>query len=307
MSDIFLRLATTDDAAEMLRVIRAAFGARPPVDPPAAALSDDVSDIVAAIEAGAGVCAEDEDGIVGCLLLSGEGEVRVLRRVSVLPSAARNGVATALVTAALGFAASQPGARRAELLARDEFPQIKGWWRGHGFRELRATRDGSIMGRDLPVVRAIKTAAEMHALGLELATLLRPGDLILASGELGAGKTTLAQGIGAGLEVTGPVISPTFVLSRVHPATEAARPDFVHVDAYRLADGAELADIDLDASLPSSITLVEWGTGKAEWLSDDRLELTIERSPDPSDDTRTVVLVGIGPRWEQALESLRRG
>lgn len=306
MSEINLRLATPDDAAAMLDVIRAAFGARPPVDPPAAALADEVSDIVAAIETGSGVCAEDSSGLVGCLLLSGAGEVRTLRRVSVLPRAARRGIATSLVTAALVFAASQPDARRAELLARDEFPEIKQWWRGHGFRELRATPDGTILGRELPVVRSITTAEQMHQLGGELAELLRPGDLILASGELGAGKTTLAQGIGAGLQVQGPIISPTFVLSRVHPAAEPDRPDFVHVDAYRLADGAELADIDLDASLPVSITLVEWGTGKAEWLSDDRLELTIERSPDPSDDTRTVVLVGLGQRWENALEPLRR-
>jgi tRNA threonylcarbamoyladenosine biosynthesis protein TsaE len=137
----------------------------------------------------------------------------------------------------------------------------------------------------------------MHALGRRLAALLQPGDLVLACGALGAGKTALTQGIGAGLDVEGAVISPTFVLSRVH-RSRSAGPTLVHVDAYRLADLAEVEDLDLEASLADSVTVVEWGEGKAEQLADDRLDVMIVRTSDPEDETRTVTLTGIGPRWE---------
>ena len=145
-------------------------------------------------------------------------------------------------------------------------------------------------------VVVVPTAASMHALGRRLATLLQPGDLVLAIGELGAGKTALTQGIGAGLDVVGAVISPTFVLSRVH-RSRTGGPALVHVDAYRLADLAEVEDLDLDASLADSVTVVEWGAGKAEQLSDARLDVVIERSSDPEDETRTVMLTGVGARW----------
>jgi len=147
-----------------------------------------------------------------------------------------------------------------------------------------------------PSVVVVPTAASMHALGRRLANLLQPGDLVLAIGELGAGKTALTQGIGAGLDVVGAVISPTFVLSRVHHSRSGG-PTLVHVDAYRLADLAEVEDLDLDASLADSVTVVEWGEGKAEQLSDARLDVMIERSSDPDDDTRTVTLTGVGARW----------
>jgi tRNA threonylcarbamoyl adenosine modification protein YjeE len=147
-----------------------------------------------------------------------------------------------------------------------------------------------------PSVVVVPTAASMHALGRRLANLLRAGDLVLACGELGAGKTALTQGIGAGLDVVGAVISPTFVLSRVHHPRRGG-PALVHVDAYRLADLAEVEDLDLDASLADSVTVVEWGEGKAEQLSDDRLDVVIQRSSDPEDETRTVTLNGVGGRW----------
>jgi tRNA threonylcarbamoyladenosine biosynthesis protein TsaE len=114
----------------------------------------------------------------------------------------------------------------------------------------------------------------MRALGRRLAGLLRAGDLLVLSGELGAGKTTLVQGIGAGLRVRGPVTSPTFVIARVHPSL-AGGPDLVHADAYRLASPAEVDDLDLDASLDTSVTVVEWGGGLADGLAADRLEVTI--------------------------------
>ncbi len=147
-----------------------------------------------------------------------------------------------------------------------------------------------------PVVLTVPTAAHMHALGRRLATLLQAGDLVLARGDLGAGKTALTQGIGAGLVVAGPVISPTFVISRVHRPL-GSRPGLVHVDAYRLTDLAEVDDLDLDASLDDHVTVVEWGEGKAEQLTEHRLDVRIDRSTDPTDDTRTVTLTGIGDRW----------
>jgi tRNA threonylcarbamoyladenosine biosynthesis protein TsaE len=119
---------------------------------------------------------------------------------------------------------------------------------------------------------------------------LRAGDLLLVNGPLGAGKTVLAQGIGAGLGVTG-VTSPTFVISRVH---KAAIP-FIHVDAYRLIDSENpnlyLDDLDLD--IANAITLVEWGGAESARLSEDRLEITIDRS----DDVRKVEVKPIGSRW----------
>jgi tRNA threonylcarbamoyladenosine biosynthesis protein TsaE len=130
-------------------------------------------------------------------------------------------------------------------------------------------------------VRAELTVASadgMRELGKRLATALRAGDLVVLSGPLGAGKTTLAQGIGAGLQVRGPVTSPTFVIARVHPSL-AGGPALVHADAYRLTSPAEVDDLDLDASLDTSVTVVEWGGGLVEGLASDRLEITIDLAP----------------------------
>ena len=101
-------------------------------------------------------------------------------------------------------------------------------------------------------------ADETRALGADLARLLRAGDLVMLSGGLGAGKTTLAQGIGAALGVRGRVSSPTFIIARVHPSL-ADGPDLIHVDAYRITSLEEIDALDLDSSLERSVTLVEWG------------------------------------------------
>ena len=130
----------------------------------------------------------------------------------------------------------------------------------------------------------------MHQLGIQLSAHLRAGDLLLVNGPLGAGKTVLAQGVGAGLGVIG-ITSPTFVISRIH---KAAIP-FIHVDAYRLVDSENpnlyLDDLDLD--IANSITLIEWGGEESARLSEDRLEITIDRSSDE----RTVDIKAVGPRW----------
>ncbi|WP_285729935.1 tRNA (adenosine(37)-N6)-threonylcarbamoyltransferase complex ATPase subunit type 1 TsaE [Nocardiopsis sp. ATB16-24] len=133
----------------------------------------------------------------------------------------------------------------------------------------------------------------MRALGRDLAALTRPGDLLILSGPLGAGKTTLTQGLGEGLGVRGTITSPTFVISRIHPSLVGG-PALVHVDAYRLGGADEIDDIDLDMTLADSVTVVEWGEGVAEGLADERLEIRIERHPD---DTRTVHLRAVGARW----------
>ena len=143
----------------------------------------------------------------------------------------------------------------------------------------------------------VPTAADMRALGARLASVLRPGDLLLLSGDLGAGKTTLTQGIGAGLGVRGAVTSPTFVIARVHPS-ESGGPALVHVDAYRLGSLDEVDDLDLDASLEDSVTVVEWGEGKVEGLAADRLELVLHRAhADEEGELRRVLVRAVGTRW----------
>jgi tRNA threonylcarbamoyladenosine biosynthesis protein TsaE len=139
-------------------------------------------------------------------------------------------------------------------------------------------------------VITISTAEAMHQLGMKIASHLRAGDLVLVNGPLGAGKTVLAQGVGSGLGITG-ITSPTFVISRVH---KAAIP-FIHVDAYRLvdSDNPNLYLDDLDLDIANSITLIEWGGAESTRLSEDRLEITIDRSSDE----RTVEIKAVGPRW----------
>ena len=128
----------------------------------------------------------------------------------------------------------------------------------------------------------VATTGDMLALGRRLASVLLPGDLVVLSGDLGAGKTTLVQGIGAGLGVRGPITSPTFVIARVHPSLSGG-PALVHVDAYRLDSPAEVDDLDLDASLETSVTVVEWGGGLVEDLAPDRLDVGIAlASPPPA-------------------------
>ncbi|MDI3405544.1 tRNA (adenosine(37)-N6)-threonylcarbamoyltransferase complex ATPase subunit type 1 TsaE [Streptomyces cavernicola] len=147
----------------------------------------------------------------------------------------------------------------------------------------------------------VNSPEQMRELGRSLAKLLRPGDLVMLNGELGAGKTTLTRGLGEGLDVRGAVTSPTFVIARVHPALGDG-PPLVHVDAYRLGGGLdEMEDLDLDVSLPDSVIVVEWGEGKVEELSDDRLHVVIHRATgDTDDDVRQVRLTGIGERWRTA-------
>ncbi len=178
----------------------------------------------------------------------------------------------------------------------------------------------------------VRTAAETHALAAALGAVLETGDLLILTGELGAGKTTFTQGLGEGLGVRPGIISPTFVLVRIHPnLPEGPRPggpDLVHVDAYRLESAAEIDDIDLENTMDSAVTVVEWGRDRVEHLSDSRLEVELHRTrggaagvpaatpagaghapadpgvldfdTDDDDEPRTVVIRGFGPRWAEA-------
>ena len=297
LADVTLRVAQPTDAAVLADVIHRAFVARPALDPPADALGDTLDDIREALKSpNFGVIAEIDGEAGGCLLVRHDDPTSVtLRRVSVAPEHRHLGAASLLVRqVTMGLA--DRGVRHVRLLARTELPQIIAWWVDRGYRIDADAPHGVIMARTLPRPIAAPTADDMRELGRRLAALLHAGDLIVADGPLGAGKTTLAQGLAVGLGVDRPVISPTFVLSRVHPSLTGG-PRFVHADAYRLGSAAELDDLDLDASADDSVTFVEWGAGLAEGLAASRLDLDIRRADDPDDPTRTVYFTGIGPRW----------
>lgn len=134
-------------------------------------------------------------------------------------------------------------------------------------------------------VHEVADADAMRDLGTALAGRLKAGDLVVLSGPLGAGKTTLVQGVAVGMRVSGSVTSPTFVIARVHEALGSG-PDLVHVDAYRLSSLGEVADLDLEVSLSDSVTVVEWGEGKVEGLASRRTVVSIDRDADP----RTVTI-----------------
>ena len=160
------------------------------------------------------------------------------------------------------------------------------------------------------IALTIADAAEMEALGARLAPLLRAGDLVLLNGELGAGKTTLARGLGAALGARGAVTSPTFVLAREHPTVSGV--PLVHVDAYRLATGREVDDLDLDYE--HAIVVVEWGAGKLDGVSESWLSIDIARplgaaGPEEldADEPRQVTITGVGRRGVELEEALRAG
>jgi tRNA threonylcarbamoyladenosine biosynthesis protein TsaE len=142
------------------------------------------------------------------------------------------------------------------------------------------------------------TAADTKAFGRRLSTVLRAGDLVVLDGPLGAGKTVLVQGIGAGLGVRGTVLSPTFVIARAHRGTLP----LVHVDAYRLGSLDEVDDLDLDVSADDAVTVVEWGTGKVEQLAESRLEVAIARMD--ASDVRTIELRPHGGDWAERIGTL---
>lgn len=160
-------------------------------------------------------------------------------------------------------------------------------------------------------------ADQTRALGEDLGRILTAGDLVMLSGGLGAGKTTLTQGIGIGMGVRGRVASPTFIVARVHPSLSGG-PDLIHADAYRIKDLSDLETLDLDSSLDEAVTVVEWGEGKTEAMSNERLSIEVRRASGGQadtdgdiidlehmdDGTRLIVLRAHGHRWDGVLDAV---
>lgn len=273
-------------------VVHAAFEARPPLDPPAAALAETLEELEARLAGHGGLLARVDGEPAGALVLDPAGSTMYLRRFGVVPTMQGHGVAAALIDAAVEAA---EGYDDLTVVAREELPATIRFWERQGFKEIRRDPPNVELRRPLrTAVFKAPDAEAMRGLGRSIAGQLAPGDLIVLTGSLGAGKTTFTQGLGAGLGVRGSVTSPTFVIARVHPS-EIDGPALVHVDAYRLGGVAELDDLDLDTSLDHAVTVVEWGGGLAEGLTESRLEVNIVGSDD--DEVRRVELTPVGPRW----------
>ncbi|MEI7055589.1 tRNA (adenosine(37)-N6)-threonylcarbamoyltransferase complex ATPase subunit type 1 TsaE [Nocardioides sp. CCNWLW239] len=304
-------------AAEMLGIVRTAFSARPPLDPPADALGETEGSLKERLSGFGGVLARLDGVAVGAVVMDPADSTMWLRRFAVLPDQQGHGVAHKMVTYAAGIARSQ-GFDDLAVIARPELPETLRFWERQGFRNQHSRRQhGREVSREAPAVRLHRPLNEhvvealdadaMSELGRRVAGLLAAGDVLVLSGGLGAGKTTFTKGLGAGLGVRGEVTSPTFVIARVHPSTVGG-PELVHVDAYRLGGIDELDDLDLDTDLDDAVTVVEWGEGLAEGLSESRLEIRIVRAEadeGPLDrvespagaDPRRVEIVPVGTRW----------
>lgn len=290
---LVVRRVGPEAAPDVLAVVREAFGSRPALDPPADALAEDVDSIRRLLGVRGGLLATVDDRPVGCVILDVAPDGLVLRRFGVTPAAQGKGVATALVEAAVELAT---GRSAVVVVAREELPGTVAFWERHGF---------VVTGRRSPYVELARwlgtsfdapDAARTRELGERLGASLVAGDLVVLTGELGAGKTTFTQGLGEGLQVRGGVTSPTFVIARVHPSLVGG-PDLVHVDAYRLGGLDELDDLDLDTSLDTAVTVVEWGAGIAEGLADSRLEVRIERTVGDSPGTDELDPRRVSLRW----------
>jgi tRNA threonylcarbamoyladenosine biosynthesis protein TsaE len=312
VSDLVVSIASPQDAAAMVEVIHSAFDARPEVDPPSVAIDETAETLAASLLRGSGVFAQVGGRPAGVIVVlpAAQAGVATFTRVSVHPDLQRHGVASAMVAAAEELAAIQ-GFQQVELFTRAEFPEFLAFWQHRGFVVDRAVPHGVILTKPLPLAIKVPTSEAMVRLGERLTRLLERGDVIIAGGDLGAGKTTLTQGIGRGLGSEGPIISPTFVLSRIHPST-IGRPTLMHVDAYRLSTSYELDDLDLDAAVPDSITVVEWGQGIAEGLAEDRLEIDIwtsaaDLSAVGDDSERVVTIRAVGARWRGVDLGILRG
>lgn len=277
---------------EVQALTRRAFAGQEALIPPSGALAETAEAVAADFAASGGVLIRDDDGrLLATCRVRRLGPVWVLRRCAVDPSYRRRGLGRRLVAAAHAWAAEE-GAVRTHVGVRDALPDSRAFWDRVGYRPL--TGHGGFWTELVHPLPLMLTGPEQtHRLGERLAAELRAGDLLVLSGPLGAGKTALTQGIGTGLGVTGAVTSPTFVIARLH---RGPLP-LVHVDAYRLRDAGgrvELDDLDLDASLADSVTVVEWGEGLVEALAESRLEVHLDR---PTEDTRTAVVRPVGPRW----------
>jgi len=295
MTDLHVVDATPEHAAEIVSVIHHAFAARRVLDPPSTQLSENVTTVAAALAEHGGLLVLSDGVPLGAMLFEQAGDVLNLRRVSVDPRSQARGVASAMVGCAEEVAVRR-GLNRVNLIARIELPDTVEFWRRRGYSVVDQQAHNLIFAKAMPLELEVPTADDMRAIGEELAGQLRAGDVLVLSGDLGAGKTTFTQGLGTGLKVRGAITSPTFVISRVHPSLVDG-PALVHVDAYRVGGFAELDDLDLDASLEDAVTVVEWGHGLAEALAPDRLDIVVTRGDDDTDETRALRITPVGPRW----------
>lgn len=306
--------AQPEHAAVIVDIIHRSFGARPVLDPPTTALDETVESVATTLATAGGLLVERRGRPMGALLFdeSRPGQLG-LKRVCVDPDIQARGVASAMVGVAEDTA-EERGKDGIWLNVREELPETVQFWSRRLYHPVGRDEPFIEFGKTLWLAREVPTPDEMQALAGRLAPLLRAGDLLVLSGDLGAGKTTFTQGLGEALGVRGPVTSPTFVLARTHPSLVGGLP-LVHVDAYRLGDLNEIDDLDLDSTTESSVTVVEWGDGLAEQLTDSWLHIKIEvRGPRPIDpvgtphdgelgfvpdevDPRVVTIKPRGPRW----------
>lgn len=308
MNELDVAAATPEDAQAIVEVIHRSFGTRPVLSPPSTALDESVESVRATIELAGGVIASRRGRPMGAILFdeSRPGSLG-FTRVSVHPQGRDRGVASAMVGVAEDIA-EERGKDGIWLHVREELPENIRFWTHRMYLPMRQDGPTIEMGKTLWLAREAPDVEAMHDIAFRLASVLQAGDVLVLSGDLGAGKTTFTQGLGDALGVRGPVTSPTFVIARSHPSLVSG-PRLVHVDAYRLSDAAELDDIDLDETTDDAVTVVEWGQGMAEQLSQSYLQITIEArhadETDPlgtscgrdSDHMRVVTIKPRGPRW----------
>ncbi len=302
--------AGPEHAEQVVDIIHRSFGARPALDPPSSAMDETAESIGAALAQSGGLLVERRGLPMGALLFDDSRPGLLgLRRVAVDPNLQDRGVASAMVGVAEDTA-EERGKDGIWLYVREELPETVRFWTRRFYHPYAQEGPMIELGKTLWLSREIPAAEDMKAFASRLSTLLKAGDLLVLSGDLGAGKTTFTQGLGDGLGVRGPITSPTFVIARTHPSLVDG-PPLVHVDAYRLGDAAEIDDIDLDATTDDAVTVVEWGDGLAEQLSDSWLHVRIEvRGARPGDplgtpadeapddaESRVVTVKPRGPRW----------
>ncbi|GAA1752792.1 tRNA (adenosine(37)-N6)-threonylcarbamoyltransferase complex ATPase subunit type 1 TsaE [Aeromicrobium alkaliterrae] len=309
--------AGPEHAEVVADIIRRSFAARPVLDPPSTAVDETAESVGEALATAGGLLVERRGRPMGALLFDeSRPGLLGLRRVSVDPEIQSRGVASAMVGVAEDTA-EERGKDGIWLHVRSELPDTVRFWERRKY--VNTGRGGTTLlefGKTLWLARETHTPEDTQALAGRLATLLRRGDLLVLSGDLGAGKTTFTQGLAEGLGVRGPITSPTFVIARTHPSTVDG-PGLVHVDAYRLGSAAELDDLDLDASVDTSVTVVEWGQGIAEQLAPNRLHVHLERrharpgdplgtrdplgvaagEADELAESRVLTIRSYGPRW----------
>lgn len=303
--------AGPEHAEAVVDIIHRSFGTRPPLDPPSTAMDETVESVAEVLGSAGGLLVERRGVPMGALLFDESRPGKLgLRRVAVDPEIQARGVASAMVGVAEDTA-EERGKDGIWLHVREELPETVRFWTRRKYHPVDQEGPLLVLGKTLWLAREVPTPDEMRGLAARAAKLLRPGDLLVLSGDLGAGKTTFTQGLGEGLDVRGPITSPTFVLARTHPSLSDG-PPLVHVDAYRLGGAEEVDDLDLDTSADESVTVVEWGAGMAEQLSDSWLSVSIEvRGARPVDplgtphdgdhpdeaEPRVVTIKPNGPRW----------